>query len=72
MTLFYNYNLVLHMIETNNNFSQIIRQYYIDFSQMKPILLDSMPEDRSFLRIRVRASVIRDVLYSWLFLELCF
>lgn len=54
------------MIETKNIFSQIIRQYYIDLSQIKSILLDSIPKDRPFLR--VRASVIREEFisgYSW-------
>jgi len=67
-TLFYNYDLVLHIIETTNDFSQIIREYYVDFLDLHPNFLDCIPIDRPFLRIRIRASVIRDIFirgYSW-------
>ena len=67
-TLFYNYDLVLHIIETTNDFSQILREYYVDFADLHPVFPDSAPENRPLLRIRIRASVFRDMLirgYSW-------
>jgi CMP-N-acetylneuraminate monooxygenase len=67
-TLFNNYDLVLHIIETTNDFSQIIREYYVDFIGLNPTFIDCVPADRPFLRIRIRASVIRDIFirgYSW-------
>jgi len=67
-TLFNNYDLVLHIIETTNDFSQIIREYYVDFLGFNLVFPDCIRENRSFLRIRIRASVIRDIFirgYSW-------
>ena len=66
---FHNYDLVLHIIETTNDFSQNIRQYYLDFFGINTVFLDQFAENRSFLRIRIRASVIRDIFihgYSWI------
>ncbi|CAF1074219.1 unnamed protein product [Adineta steineri] len=58
-TLFNNYDLILHIIETTNDFSQIIRQYYIDFLNKNPVYPDCIPDNRPYLRIRIRASVLR-------------
>ncbi|CAF2681487.1 unnamed protein product [Rotaria sp. Silwood2] len=69
--LFYNYDLILHIIETTNDFSQILREYYVDFLDLNPVFLDYIPENRPFLRIRIRASVIRDIFirgYSWIYI----
>ncbi|UJR20254.1 hypothetical protein I4U23_023385 [Adineta vaga] len=65
-TLFKNYNLILHVIEVNDDFSEIIREYYVDFLNSYPVFPQSLPIDRPYLRIRIRASVIRHIFINGL------
>jgi len=68
-TKFNNYDLILHIIETNNDFSIILREYFLDFLGPNPTLSESCPVSRPLLRIRCRASVLRDIFirgYSWI------
>ncbi|CAF1290411.1 unnamed protein product [Adineta ricciae] len=67
-TLFNNYDLILHIIEVKDDFSDIIQEYYIDFLNSSPLFPPSRPIDRPYLRIRIHASVIRHVFFhglSW-------
>lgn len=58
-TKFANYDLVLHIIETNDDFSKILREYYVDFLDTSPTYPESCPSNRNYLRLKIRASVLR-------------
>lgn len=65
---FSDYDMVLHMIETTDDFSEELRSYIVDFKGVKPQFLDSVPTGRPVLKVRARASVLRDTLIkgqSW-------
>ena len=57
---FSDYDLVLHMIETTDDFSEELRSYIVDFMGVQPQFLNSVPTGRPVLKLRARASVLRD------------
>ncbi|CAF1507433.1 unnamed protein product, partial [Adineta steineri] len=65
---FKNYDLVLHIIETSNNYSTTIREYFVDFAGSAPVFPSYYPPGRPLFRIRGRSSVFRDTFirgWSW-------
>jgi CMP-N-acetylneuraminate monooxygenase len=54
-------DLVLHVIETDESFQSVIREFYVDFSDLS-FSSQRTVRPRRYLRMRVRADVFRHVL----------
>ena len=57
----YKSDLVLHVIETDEDFAKVYREFYLDFSNSS-FLEDRPKKPHRYLRMRVRADVFRHVL----------
>lgn len=58
---FYAKDLILHVIETDEDFTQVVREFYVDFSDLSfPPLRPTRPH--RYLRMKVRSDVFRHVL----------
>ena len=55
-------DLVLHILETDESFGQILREYFLDFSDPELLLKTRPTSNRRYLRMKVRADVFRYVL----------
>ena len=65
---FGSYNLVLHLIEASDDFSVALREWFVDFAVAEPVFLSAAPPTRPLLRIRARATVLRNTMMrgeSW-------
>jgi CMP-N-acetylneuraminate monooxygenase len=58
---FADYDLILHIVETDDFFEETFREYMLDFSGKSTVFVNAAPPGRPLLRIRVRASVLRDL-----------
>ncbi len=58
----YRGNLVLHLIETGENFQDPIREYMLDFTKSDFLISARPNRDHRYLKMRVRADVFRHVL----------
>jgi CMP-N-acetylneuraminate monooxygenase len=53
---FSNYELILHIIEMCDNFDNIYREYYVDFSNHKPLITENKTITKPYIRMKVRQS----------------
>ena len=61
----YDSDLILHIVETDEEYKNIINDFFVDFNAKK--VLYYKPEDiKRYLRIKVRSDVFRYVLYNGL------
>ena len=61
---FANYDLVLHIIETDEEFKNTIREFFIDFNTKRPEVVTHRPRQGNCLRMRVRSTSFRYVLHT--------
>jgi CMP-N-acetylneuraminate monooxygenase len=60
---FRSYDMILHIIETTNDFNDTLNEYFIDFNCVAPKLIVGPPAStgRNLYRMRARASILRGV-----------
>jgi len=63
---FANYDLILHIIETNEDFSITLRECYVDFLDANPTYPESCPSNRNYLRLKIRRSVLQHTFHHGL------
>lgn len=63
---FYGYNLQLHVVEMDDDFVEIIREFYVDFSGREVLVGVERNFSLPYLRVKARATVIRDIMIKGL------
>jgi len=64
---FCDYELILHVIETNETFDNVVREFYVDFSPKNAAVVSTKRiEGRNYFRMRVRSTSFRYVLHKFL------
>ena len=59
---FMNYDLILHIVETDEDFNIILKEYYIDLLDLS--FIENKKENRDYYRIKVRQDMMRYIMTS--------